>query len=106
MLSKSRSVDQQMREGCAVSFHRLKTNRRMSSVLLCGWDSVTTAIPVRSLSPFLTGRGWGEGRGRLRPQAGDAGTKLWFALRNRRLGRFRFVRQKGIRSIRRREFCL
>jgi hypothetical protein len=38
----------------------------------------------------------GEGRGRLRPQASDAETKLWFALRNRRLGRFRFVLRKPL----------
>jgi very-short-patch-repair endonuclease len=33
---------------------------------------------------------------RLRSQATDAETKLWFALRDRRLGGFKFVRQEAI----------
>jgi very-short-patch-repair endonuclease len=33
---------------------------------------------------------------RLRRQAPDAETKLWFALRDRRLGGFKFVRQEAI----------
>jgi very-short-patch-repair endonuclease len=33
---------------------------------------------------------------RLRRQATDAETKLWFALRDRRLGGFKFVRQEAI----------
>src|SRR5258708_37248789 len=35
---------------------------------------------------------------RLRRQATDAETKLWFALRDRRLGGFKFVRQEAIGS--------
>jgi very-short-patch-repair endonuclease len=61
----------------------------------------------------LRGEGWGEGqrgivrgpdkrkvrveRG-LRRQATEAETKLWFALRDRRLGGFKFVRQEAIGS--------
>jgi very-short-patch-repair endonuclease len=33
---------------------------------------------------------------RLRRQATDAETKLWFALRDRRLGGYKFVRQEAI----------
>jgi very-short-patch-repair endonuclease len=33
---------------------------------------------------------------RLRRQATDAETKLWFALRDRRLGGFKFIRQEAI----------
>lgn len=36
---------------------------------------------------------------RLRRQATDAETKLWFALRDRRLGGFKFVRQEAIGSF-------
>ncbi len=35
---------------------------------------------------------------RLRRQATDAETRLWFALRDRRLGGFKFVRQEAIGS--------
>ncbi len=35
---------------------------------------------------------------RLRRQATDAETKLWFTLRDRRLGGFKFVRQEAIAS--------
>jgi very-short-patch-repair endonuclease len=35
---------------------------------------------------------------RLRRQSTDAETKLWFALRDRRLGGFKFVRQEAIGS--------
>jgi hypothetical protein len=70
-------------------------------------------VPLARSAPsprFLRGEGWGEGQTMRGPdnstirlerpprrRATDVETKLWFALRDRRLGAFKFVRQEAIR---------